>query len=842
MLRLTSILTLCLLLLFGTLRQGFAQSAPAQAAPSQPNQAQAAISVDQARLALDVLNDPKKRAAFSATLDAIIKAQPAKSATPDKGPNSGDAAGAPAPAQQTPAPATTSTVEGISIPLAPDSLGAQVLVGASDFVNRAGVKAMEALRTVQSVPLLWGWAVVMVTNPWARDMLADVSWRLAVAIMVAAAVEYGLRRLMVRPIASLEAIAPNGRDEHRKGAEEPEPAADESEHAAAEESDTGEQVTLSPTEGITRAELGDVEGPVPARKHRPSAWTLLRRVPLVLARLALELVPVLGIAISGHLIAGSSLGGQTVSRLVIIAVIDAYALCAALLCVARMLLSPRVSRLRLFAIPDATARYAMRWVRRLVLIAVFGYAIGEVGLLLGLSDSAHEAVQKGFGLILHICLAIIVIQSRRRVRAWLRAPAGATGTFARLRNRIAAIWHWIALFFIAAIWVVYAVEVPHGTTQVLRFFVLTAIVLILARLLLLLLLGFIDRALRIGPETAERYPGIEARLKLYHPAIVAAVTSIVYALVGLSLLQVYGFPAFTWLVSSTLGPRIVSAIVTLGVTVVLAFVVWEGVNAAIQRHLTKLQRDAQIARSARLRTLLPLLRSTLLITIVVVAGLMILSEIGVNIAPLLAGAGIVGVAIGFGSQKLVQDLITGIFLLLENAMQVGDWVTVSGLSGSVEALSVRTIRLRAGDGSVHIIPFSAVTSVTNVNRGLGNASVNVAVDYDEDTDKVFTVLKEIVSGMRSEPDFSSRMLSDLQLWGVDKVDGASVTIAGQVVCTDSGRWAVQREFNRRMKRRFQELGIRIYNPSQSIAVVEMHPPKPELATQEGRSGEARAAD
>ena len=100
-----------------------------------------------------------------------------------------------------------------------------------------------------------------------------------------------------------------------------------------------------------------------------------------------------------------------------------------------------------------------------------------------------------------------------------------------------------------------------------------------------------------------------------------------------------------------------------------------------------------------------------MVVIATVTALMALSEIGVNIAPLLAGAGILGVAIGFGSQKLVQDLITGIFLLLENAMQVGDWVTVSGLSGSVEALSVRTIKLRASDGSVHLIPFSAVTSV-----------------------------------------------------------------------------------------------------------------------------------
>jgi moderate conductance mechanosensitive channel len=120
--------------------------------------------------------------------------------------------------------------------------------------------------------------------------------------------------------------------------------------------------------------------------------------------------------------------------------------------------------------------------------------------------------------------------------------------------------------------------------------------------------------------------------------------------------------------------------------------------------------------------------------------------------------------------------------------------------------------------------------VTNVNRGLGNASVNVCVAYHEDTDRVGEVLKEIVAGMRQEEDYSARMLSDLQLWGVDKLDGAGVTIAGQVVCTDSGRWSVQREFNRRMKKRFEELGIEIYNPTRRF--VDVTPPPGEQAPRE----------
>ena len=151
-------------------------------------------------------------------------------------------------------------------------------------------------------------------------------------------------------------------------------------------------------------------------------------------------------------------------------------------------------------------------------------------------------------------------------------------------------------------------------------------------------------------------------------------------------------------------------------------------------------------------------------------------------------------------------------------MQVGDFVTVSGLSGKVENLSIRTIRLRASDGSVHIIPFSAVTSVTNTNRGIGNASISVNVAYKEDTDRVGDVLKEIAAEMRQDPHLKPLIRGDLALWGVDKIDAGVVTILAQIECTDSGRWSVQREFNRRMKKRFQELDIEIAAPTPTMVL------------------------
>jgi len=189
-----------------------------------------------------------------------------------------------------------------------------------------------------------------------------------------------------------------------------------------------------------------------------------------------------------------------------------------------------------------------------------------------------------------------------------------------------------------------------------------------------------------------------------------------------------------------------------------------------------------------------------------------------------------------GSQKLVQDVITGLFLLLENAMQVGDFVTVSGLSGKVENLSIRSIRLRANDGSVHIIPFSAVTSVTNTNRGIGNASINVNVAYMEDTDRVGEVLKDIAAEMRQDPDFRSLIRGDLALWGIDKIDAGMVTILGQIECTDAGRWNVQREFNRRMKKRFQELDIEIAAPPTMLVVQPLVPQRGSTASRAAAVG------
>jgi small-conductance mechanosensitive channel len=466
-----------------------------------------------------------------------------------------------------------------------------------------------------------------------------------------------------------------------------------------------------------------------------------------------------------------------------------------------MLVSPDNRRLRLWRLNDAAAAFVMFWLRQIVIVAVFGNAVIEVAPLLGLDQAAHDGLQRLITLIVVVLLVIVVVQSRGRVAGYIRGPSSETS---RWRTGLAEAWPYLAVITIVSAWIGMA-SGSHAGFAGLYFPGVTLAAVVIARLAVIVVLGAIDRALRLDPETEDKLPGLSPRVAYYRQPLEYLAVAVIAALSAVALLQLWGTPAFAWF-ERGIGYRLVSALMTITIAIIAAIAIWEVTHALVERQIGRVGDDGA-RRRLRLMTLLPILRTTFLVAILTIVGLTALSEIGVNIAPLLAGAGIIGIAVGFGSQHLVQDVITGVFVLFENAIQIGDGVTVAGLSGTIEQLSIRTIRLRAADGSVHIIPFSSVTTITNNNRGLGNAAVSVTVAYEEDTDRVSEVLSAIAAAMREEPDFAARMLGDLQLFGVDAVRPWGATITGQIACTDTGRWPVQREFNRRVKKRFEELRI-----------------------------------
>ncbi|MCA6106314.1 mechanosensitive ion channel domain-containing protein [Bradyrhizobium cenepequi] len=718
-------------------------------------------SAQQAQATLDILQDDQKRAQLIQTLQTIAKAS-----------------SSPAPAQPTASSAFA------------DNLGVQLLAQVSDWFGDVSDQLATAARAVSDFPMIWRWLVNLTTNPYMQQMLLDTVWRLALVIACAFMAEWIIRRAIRRPLAALDHYIP----------------------LHARHADVAQDASAS-----TATETQPVR-----RWHSTLTYVyqLAIRFPFALARLFLDLLPVACFAAIGNLLLATDIGREATPRVVILAMVNAYVIYRSILAVTEAVISPASSQPSLFIIRDEAAAYLDIWWRRIVAFTVFGIAVANIALLLGLYRPAYHAVVRLLMLVVHLFVVVIILQCRRSVADWIRAPEGARGPLVVMRNRFADVWHILAIVLDLALWTVWALRVQNGYALLFRYFIASLAVLLIARLASLAMMAALDRVFRISPEFTRQFPGLEARANRYFPALRSIVSGVISVITVIALLEVWGLDAAEWFSSDHIGGRLLSALITVAIAGVVALAIWEAVNAAVDQHLLQLSREGRYARAARLRTFLPMLRTTLLSIILTVVALTALSQLGVNIAPLLAGAGIVGIAIGFGSQKLVQDVITGLFLLLENAMQVGDFVTVSGLSGVVENLSIRTIRLRAGDGSVHIIPFSSVTSVTNTNRGIGNASVSVNVDFREDPDRVGAVLKEIGAELRKDPAFQHMIRGDLDLWGVDKVDATMTTLVGQIQCTDSGRWPVQREFYRRMKKRFQELNIQIARPPQTMLVLQ----------------------
>ncbi|MDA9426278.1 MULTISPECIES: mechanosensitive ion channel domain-containing protein [Bradyrhizobium] len=738
--------------------------------PPPPANSAATLSPDQAKRALETLQDDKKRAQMIDTLRAIANVSGQQQAA------------AAAPEQKSP------------IPLAADGLGAQLLLTVSEEIGAISSEIASMARTLTHFPAFYYWFLRTANDPAAYNLLIEIAWKLALVLGCALAAEWVIFRLIRRPVVFLEGRVP--------------------------------QTAQLPAEMLPIADppssVVDVTPAPELSKRRHSlarVWQVLLRLPFVVGRLVLELLPVVVFVGAATALLGTEIGEPTTVRLVILAVVNAYAFSRGLICMVRALAGP----FGLFPVRAETAAYIEIWARRIVGVGVSGIAFANVALLLGLHRAGYAALLRMVMLVVHLFIVVIILQCRRQVAEAIRAPAERQGIAARLRNRIAGGWHYLAIALDLALWAVWALNIRNGYSLLLQYFVGTIAVALVTRVVIMVTLGLIDRGFRIKPEILQRFPGLEVRANRYLPLLRKIVSSVIAFIGFVAVLEVWGVDAIVWFYGGQIGSRLISAVVTIGLASFIAAAIWEASNALLDRQINTLSRDGHYARAARLRTFQPMLRTALLCLIAAVVGLTALSEIGVNVAPLLAGAGIVGIAIGFGSQKLVQDLITGLFLLLENTVQVGDNVSVSGLSGVVENVSIRTIRLRAGDGAVHIVPFSAVTTITNASRGAGNASVSVNVAYKEDTDRAGQILKEIVDEMRREPEFRALIRGDLDLWGVDKVDGAMVSIVGQIRCTEAGRWPVQREFNRRMKLRFQQNGIEVASATQTI-LMHIAPP------------------
>jgi len=218
----------------------------------------------------------------------------------------------------------------------------------------------------------------------------------------------------------------------------------------------------------------------------------------------------------------------------------------------------------------------------------------------------------------------------------------------------------------------------------------------------------------------------------------------------------------------------------------------------------------------RAATLSGILRKTVVISIWLLALVMALKESGFDIGPLLAGAGVLGLAVGFGAQHLVRDLFAGLFILLENQVRVNDVAIINGTGGLVEQINLRTIVLRGLDGTVHIFPNGAINTLSNMTHEFSYYLFNIGVAYKEDTDHVVEVLKQVADELMQEEKYKPLILAPLEVLGVDQFGDSAVVIKARFKTVPVQQWTVGREMNRRIKKKFDEVGIEIPFPHRSI--------------------------
>ena len=408
---------------------------------------------------------------------------------------------------------------------------------------------------------------------------------------------------------------------------------------------------------------------------------------------------------------------------------------------------------------------------------------------------------------------VFIFQNRVPVAGWISGQAARPGS---LRERFADIWHVLAALYVAGVFAVWALGLEGGFEYLARATFATVLILAAARLGIVGLDRAVRRGFSVGDDLKARFPTIEARANLYVPALHRAGQVLISGLAALVLFQAWGIDAFGWL-ATPFGERLLSGAFSIAAVVVVSLGAWEAVSSGIERYLEKTDEDGNvIERGERARTLLPLLRKVAMVVLSVLVVLVVLSELGVEIGPLLAGAGVLGLAVGFGAQTLVKDVITGLFILIEGTISVGDFVQVGGHEGTVESLSIRTIRLRDPAANVHTVPFSDVSTVLNYTKDYSYAVLNVGVAYRENVDEVMAVIEGIGAEMMEDPELSRDILEPINVQGLNSLDDSAVVIRARIKTRPGRQWAMRRAFNRRMKNRFDELGIEIPFPQTTV--------------------------
>ncbi len=533
-----------------------------------------------------------------------------------------------------------------------------------------------------------------------------------------------------------------------------------------------------------------------------SPWT---RFGAIMGWLGISLIPViLFIAVALFLIDAQE--PAKLARYIVMTVVYALALLRLVRVLLRFFLAPRALSLRFLPITTEVAFTIQSWVTWLASVMVTGFFMAEIAKTVKVPAAAISGFTNLVALIVVGMTVTVIVQKRAAISAFIRGDLSASQAHATLtggmRLWLARTWHVLAIFYLAVGYIVTMLGAGGGFALLQKGTIGTLLAMLVMRF------SFYWIA-----KLTHRRANAAVNAGLYRPVLRMLFKITTWAL-GLAAIAASWGGDVLALLSSPWGQRVLGSLFSITSTLLVVVFVYELLHRAIERKLNK--RDAQgrvVQANARARTILPMVQKAAMIILGVIISLVVLSEVGINIAPLLAGAGVLGVAVGFGSQTLVKDFLTGLSIILEDNLAVGDWVTIGGNRGVVENLSIRTVRLRDVNGSLHIMPFSAISVITNESKIFSYAMMDVGVSYDSNLDRVMEVIRKTGDAMQADPEFQKTILEPIEVMGVEALGDSSVVIRSRIK-TKAGKHAIlRRAFLLAIKKAFDAEKIEIPFPT-----------------------------
>ncbi|MBG62535.1 MAG: mechanosensitive ion channel protein MscS [Roseobacter sp.] len=500
--------------------------------------------------------------------------------------------------------------------------------------------------------------------------------------------------------------------------------------------------------------------------------------------------------------------------------------------VIRSFLSPVASGLRLVPVGDKAAAALTRYLS--IVVSVLGY--GQLLVVPIVNQSVNTAAGAGVSALLSVLVLLyfvyIVLRRRKAVTRWLQSEADPSeaqaaegvdpatiaearrGFIARTLHGLAGIWHWFALAYIAVMFIVVMTQPAEVTLNAIVGSGKILAAIIIAALLSGWLAQAVHRGISLPEDVNAKLPLLERRINTFVPRAFSALRLFLLVCVLFFTLDVIGtIDMRSWL-EGQVGLAVTKALISVGLILTVAFGIWLALTSFVDY---KLNPEYGAVPTSRETTLLTLLRNAATITLIILTLMFVLSEIGLDIGPLLASAGVLGLAIGFGAQKMVQDIITGVFIQFENVINVGDVITVGGTTGTVEKLSVRSVSLRDVQGAFHMIPFSTVDVVSNYMRGFSYTVCDMGIAYRENVEEAKQAMFDAFDRMmENEPEIANSIMGELEWFGVQSLGDSAVVLRVRIKTDPGKQWGIGRMYNGYLKTVFDERGIEIPFPQQTI--------------------------